>query len=82
MPGSVTIGHTEAVSTVEHTDAIRLAEVLDELGHLLAVQGANRLSDAQVDALCAGQSAGRPQGREELARWCRTLAAQLHHDAR
>ncbi|WP_035796689.1 hypothetical protein [Kitasatospora mediocidica] len=78
MPGSVTIGHTEAVATIEHADAPRLAELLDELGHLMAVRGPNRLSDAQVSALGAGQ----PQGREELARWCRTLAAQLHHDGR
>ncbi|MDH6113870.1 hypothetical protein P3T36_002691 [Kitasatospora sp. MAP12-15] len=75
MPGSVTIGHTEAAATIEHTDAQRLAELLDDLGHLLAMDGPNRMSDAQVGALCEG----RVQEREALARWCRTLAAQLHH---
>ncbi|GAA1226482.1 hypothetical protein GCM10009665_16270 [Kitasatospora nipponensis] len=74
MPGSMTLGHTEAMATVEHTDAERLAVLLDEMGHLLAVDGPNRLSDAQIDALCQRQGAGR----EEFARWCRGLAAGLH----
>ncbi|MGF1431303.1 hypothetical protein [Kitasatospora sp. LaBMicrA B282] len=76
MPGSVTIGHHEAAATVEHTDAERLALLLDELGHLAAVSGPNRLSDAQLTALCAG----RTVNRDELARWCRGLAAHLHRD--
>ncbi|MDH6118374.1 hypothetical protein [Kitasatospora sp. GAS204B] len=76
MPGSVTLGHTEAGATVDHTDAQRLAVLLDEMGHLLAMAGPNRLTDAQVGALCAGQS----WDRDELARWCRGMAAQLHHD--
>ncbi|GAB2736887.1 hypothetical protein [Kitasatospora kifunensis] len=74
MPGSVTIGHTEAVATVEHADAERLAVLLDEMGHLLAMAGPNRLSDAQVSALCGGQK----HNRDELARWCRGMAAHLH----
>ncbi|MCX4745545.1 hypothetical protein OG455_08415 [Kitasatospora sp. NBC_01287] len=74
MPGSVTIGHTEAVATVEHADAQRLAVLLDEMGHLLAMAGPNRLTEAQVAALCEG----RAVSRDELARWCRGLAAHLH----
>ncbi|WP_035841351.1 hypothetical protein [Kitasatospora azatica] len=74
MPGSVTIGHIETAAMVEHTDAERLAVLLDELGHLLAMDGPNRLTDEQVAALCAG----RAQQRSELAHWCRGLAAQLH----
>ncbi|MFE0458363.1 hypothetical protein ACFW1A_03760 [Kitasatospora sp. NPDC058965] len=76
MPGSVTIGHIEAAAMVDHTDADRLAVLLDELGHLLAVQGPNRLTDQQVTALCAG--AGMPRRRADLAHWCRGMAAQLH----
>jgi hypothetical protein len=76
MPGSVTIGHTETAAMVEHTDAERLSVLLDELGHLLAMEGPNRLTDEQVAALCAGT--GMPQRRAELAHWCRGLSAQLH----
>ncbi|WP_329569752.1 hypothetical protein [Kitasatospora sp. NBC_01266] len=75
MPGSVTIGHIEAAAIVDHTDAQRLSVLLDELGHLLAVAGPNRLTDEQVSALCEEPGADR----DELARWCRGLAAQLHH---
>ncbi len=75
MPGSVTIGHiSEAPASIEHVDAQRLAVLLDELGHLMAVQGPNRLSDEQVGALCEGEGVER----EELSRWCRALAARLH----
>ncbi|MFI9272933.1 hypothetical protein ACIGXM_19730 [Kitasatospora sp. NPDC052896] len=74
MPGSVTIGHLEATATLDHSDAHRLAELLDELGHLMAVAGPNRLTDAQLGALRAGQE----PGREELARFCRGVAARLH----
>jgi hypothetical protein len=75
MPGSVTIGHhMEAAATLEHTDAERLAVLLDELGQLMAVQGPTRLSEEQVSALRAG---AEPE-RYALAHWCRALAAQLH----
>ncbi|MFE9425047.1 hypothetical protein ACFYNO_18960 [Kitasatospora sp. NPDC006697] len=75
MPGSVTIGHhLENPAMVEHADAERMALLLDELGHLLAVQGPNRLSDEQVSALLGGAE----EGRTELAQWCRERAAQLH----
>ncbi|MFF7634832.1 hypothetical protein ACFZB9_16980 [Kitasatospora sp. NPDC008050] len=74
MPGSVTIGHTEAVTAVEHADAERLAVLLDEMGHLLAMGGPNRLTDAQVSALCGGEE----RNRDEFARWCRGMAAHLH----
>ena len=75
MPGSVTISHlSEAPATIEHTDAQRLAVLLDEMGHMLAMEGPNRLSDSQVSVLCEG----KVHHREELSRWCRSLAAQLH----
>ncbi|GAA1949669.1 hypothetical protein [Kitasatospora viridis] len=75
MPGSVTIGHhLENPAMVEHADAERLAVLLDELGHLLAVQGPTRLSDEQASALLGGAD----EGRTELAHWCRGLSARLH----
>ncbi|MCD0483718.1 hypothetical protein [Streptacidiphilus sp. ASG 303] len=75
MPGSVTISrHHEAVM-VDHTDAQRLAAVLGEVARLLEEAGPDRLTDAQVAALCGGQ----PHHREELDRWIRALAGDLHH---
>lgn len=74
MPGSVTIGHTEAVAVIEHADAQRLAVLLDELGHLVAMEGPHRMSEAQISALCGE----KVRSREELSRWCRTMAAHLH----
>jgi hypothetical protein len=75
MPGSVTIGHhMEGMATLEHTEAERLAGLLDELGRLLVVQDPTRLSDEQVIAL----RGGGPEERFELAHWCRALSARLH----
>ncbi|MFB8237730.1 hypothetical protein ACFC58_14370 [Kitasatospora purpeofusca] len=73
MPGSLTIGHHEAAASLDHTDAVRLATVLDELAYLLEIPGPNRINDAQVAALCEGM----PADRAELARWSRSVAAEL-----
>ncbi|MFJ9519784.1 hypothetical protein ACIRPK_16155 [Kitasatospora sp. NPDC101801] len=72
MPGSMAISHTDALVMLSHTDAQRLATVLREMSALLAQPGGNRLSDAQVEALCEGRL-----GRDELAEWSRRLSGYL-----
>ncbi|MFI6446329.1 hypothetical protein [Kitasatospora sp. NPDC050543] len=73
MPGSVTISHHEMAVMLSHDDAKRLATVLDEIAYLLEIPGPDRLSDAQVTALCEG----RAQQRGELSQWTRGMAAEL-----
>ncbi|MFB7472419.1 hypothetical protein [Kitasatospora sp. NPDC056184] len=73
MPGSLTIGHHEAAATLDHTDAVRLAAVLDELAYLLGIPGPNRINETQLAALCEG----RTPDRAELARWSRGVAEDL-----
>ncbi|MGW2252197.1 hypothetical protein ACWCXH_18635 [Kitasatospora sp. NPDC001660] len=73
MPGSLTISHHEAAVALDHTDAVRLTTVLEELAYLLEIPGPNRINDAQLAALCEG----RAPDRAELSRWSRALAAQL-----
>ncbi|MEV4614183.1 hypothetical protein AB0K43_16535 [Kitasatospora sp. NPDC049258] len=73
MPGSVTIGHAEALVALSHADAERLATVLRGMSSMLAESGADRLTDAQVTALCPG----RPQDRGEFTQWCRDLSEYL-----
>ncbi|WP_371497824.1 hypothetical protein OG871_17870 [Kitasatospora sp. NBC_00374] len=73
MPGSVTIGHAEALVALSHVDAERLAMVLREMSSMMEKPGPEQLSDAQVMAL----SEGRPQHRGELTEWCRSLSEYL-----
>ncbi|MFD7904686.1 hypothetical protein ACFV4F_19205 [Kitasatospora sp. NPDC059722] len=73
MPGSLTISHHEAAVALDHTDAARLATVLEELAYLLEIPGPNRINDAQLTVLCEGRAANRA----ELSHWSRALAAQL-----
>ncbi|MQS13512.1 hypothetical protein F7Q99_14865 [Streptomyces kaniharaensis] len=73
MPGSLTISHHEAAVTLDHTDAARLATVLEELAYLLEIPGPNRINDAQLTVLCEG----RKPDRAELSRWSRALVAEL-----
>ncbi|WP_455361829.1 hypothetical protein [Streptomyces sp. SYSU K21746] len=73
MPGSTTLGGGHGPDTIAHTDAIRLASVLQEMSVLLRVQGPNRLTDAQVSALCGGQV----HQRTEFAEWVASLAREL-----
>ncbi|MBV6697112.1 hypothetical protein [Kitasatospora aureofaciens] len=73
MPGSLTISHHEAPVALDHTDAARLATVLEELAYLLEIPGPNRINDAQLTVLCEG----RTPDRAELSRWSRALAAEL-----
>lgn len=74
MPGSVTISHHHEAVMIDHTDAERLAAVLDEAARLLDATGPNRLTDAQVAALCQGDV----HRREELSHWVRMLAREVH----
>ncbi len=73
MPGSVTIGHHETAVAIGAADALRLASGLEEIAYLLEIPGPNRISDAQLGALCDG----RPYQRDEVVRWTRELAAEL-----
>ncbi|MEU3921479.1 hypothetical protein [Streptomyces sp. NPDC029004] len=73
MPGSTTLKAGHGVDPVEHTDAVRLAAVLRELSGLLTVEGPNRLTDAQVSALCGGQV----HHRQEFGDWVARLAREL-----
>ena len=73
MPGSVTIGHFHPTVTLGHDDSVRLATVLAQLSDLLELSGPNRITDAQVSALCEGQV----HHRAELTDWARRLTAHL-----
>ncbi|AVZ75469.1 hypothetical protein SLUN_27945 [Streptomyces lunaelactis] len=73
MPGSTTLGGGHGADSIEHTDAVRLASVLGELSGLLAVDGPNRLTDAQVSALCGGEV----HHRQEFAGWIERVAREL-----
>ncbi|MDH2392673.1 MULTISPECIES: hypothetical protein [Streptomyces] len=77
MPGSTTIAHTHWGSTIAPDDARRLASVLHELARLLRLEGPNRLTDAQVAALCGG----RTHRREEFTHWVEDLTRGLDHRA-
>ncbi|WP_405998301.1 hypothetical protein [Streptomyces sp. NBC_00829] len=73
MPGSTTLGPGHGVDPIEHSDAVRLASVLREMSGLLAMDGPNRLTDAQVSALCAGQA----HHRQEFGEWVERVAKEL-----
>lgn len=77
MPGSTTLGPGHGVDTIEHTDAVRLASVLRQMSGLLAMQGPNRLTDAQVTALCEGQVHHRQEFSEWVARVARDLSEKV-----
>ncbi|WP_052681800.1 hypothetical protein [Saccharothrix sp. ST-888] len=69
----MTIGHTDALVMLSHSDAEQLATTLREISNLLAQPGPDRLTDAQVGAL----SQGRMHHREELMEWCRNVSEYL-----
>ncbi|MGW1894242.1 hypothetical protein ACWCP6_28965 [Streptomyces sp. NPDC002004] len=75
MPGSTFLGHAHGADAIEHGDAVRLAGVLHEMAALLAMSGPNRLTDAQVGALCGG----RMHDREEFTAWVLRVARELDH---
>ncbi|MEV4557249.1 hypothetical protein AB0K51_09645 [Kitasatospora sp. NPDC049285] len=70
MPGSMTIGHTDALVMLSHADAERLSSMLAGLSALAA---GGQLSETQLAALCGGD----PADRAELASWSRTLSGYL-----
>ncbi|MDH6576710.1 hypothetical protein [Kitasatospora sp. MAP5-34] len=73
MPGSVTISHTDALVMLSHADAERLTTMMREISHLLDTRGPDRLTDAQVSALCEG----KVQHRDELTQWASELSEYL-----
>ncbi|MFC8718396.1 hypothetical protein [Kitasatospora sp. NPDC057198] len=70
MPGSMTIGHTDALVMLSHDDAERLSAVLAGLS---AMAAGGHLSTEQLAALGTGEA----PDRAELATWSRTLATYL-----
>lgn len=78
MPGSTTLSRHASATFLDHTDAERLLAVVNELARM-TVDTPNRLSDAQVAALCGTAMSGRA----ELAAWLTGLSAmvseQQHH---
>ncbi|MEU9130268.1 hypothetical protein AB0D08_19535 [Kitasatospora sp. NPDC048540] len=74
MPGSVTIGHAEALVLLSHPDAERLTTMLRQMSSMLEASGPNRLTEAQVTELCEG----RMENRGELTEWCRNLSQYLN----
>ncbi|GAA4958068.1 hypothetical protein GCM10023205_20740 [Yinghuangia aomiensis] len=78
MPGSTTLSRHASATFLDHTDAERLLAVVNELARM-TVDTPNRLSDAQVAALCGPSMSGRA----ELAAWLTglsgTVSEQQHH---
>ncbi|MFJ1752979.1 hypothetical protein ACIQBJ_12515 [Kitasatospora sp. NPDC088391] len=70
MPGSMTIGHTDALVMLSHADAERLSALLAGLAELSA---GGRLPAEQLAALGRGEA----PDRAELATWCRGLSGYL-----
>lgn len=70
MPGSMTIGHTDALVMLSHADAERLSSLLAGLAALAA---SGRLPAEQLAALTGGAA----PDRAELATWCRDLSGYL-----
>ncbi|RKE19781.1 hypothetical protein [Streptomyces sp. TLI_171] len=72
MPGSMTIGHTDALVMLSHADAERLSALLAGLSALAA---SGRIPAEQLAALGGGEA----PDRAELATWSRTLSGYLRN---
>ncbi|APE24087.1 MULTISPECIES: hypothetical protein [Streptomyces] len=73
MPGSTTIRPGHGVDPIEHADALRLTSLMKELHRLLTEEGPDRLTDAQIAALRAGDGLHR----EGLTDWVERIARDL-----
>ncbi|MFB7372712.1 hypothetical protein ACFC0D_23005 [Streptomyces sp. NPDC056222] len=73
MPGSTTLGPGHGVDAIEHLDALRMMSLMKELHRLLTVQGADRITDAQVAALRGGEA----HDREAFTDWVERVARDL-----
>ncbi|MFI8520519.1 hypothetical protein ACIGEZ_22215 [Streptomyces sp. NPDC085481] len=73
MPGSTTLGPGHGVDAIDHPDAQRMTSVMQELHRLLTAAGPERLTDAQVTALCGGEA----PSRDEFTAWVERVARQL-----
>ncbi|MER7516415.1 hypothetical protein [Streptomyces sp. NPDC126499] len=73
MPGSTTLGPGHGVDAIDHPDAQRLTSVMRELHRLLTAPGPDRMTDAQVAALCGGGAAGRA----EFTAWVERVVRRL-----
>ncbi|MEZ0066327.1 hypothetical protein ABIA32_002337 [Streptacidiphilus sp. MAP12-20] len=69
MPGSTTIGRTERLVMLSHHDAERLADTMDRMAAMMASDGADRMTDAQVAMLCGGDASMRT----DCAKWAAEL---------
>ncbi|GAA3390526.1 hypothetical protein [Streptomyces roseoviridis] len=73
MPGSTTLGPGHGVDAIDHPDAQRLTSVMRELHRLLTEAGPDRMTDAQVAALCGGEA----PGRAEFTGWVERVVRRL-----
>ncbi|MFH8580991.1 hypothetical protein OHB11_11930 [Streptomyces zaomyceticus] len=73
MPGSTTLGPGHGVDAVEHLDALRMMSLMKELSRLLTGTGPDRITDAQVAALCGGEAVRREDFTDWVARVARDL---------
>ncbi|MFF9014594.1 hypothetical protein ACF09C_16700 [Streptomyces sp. NPDC014870] len=73
MPGSTTLGPGHGVDAIEHQDAVRMAALMKELYRLMTEPGSDRLTDAQVAALRAGDGLHREGFTDWVERMTRDL---------
>ncbi|MFE5299345.1 hypothetical protein [Streptomyces sp. NPDC056632] len=73
MPGSTTLGPGHGVDAIDHPEAQRMARMMRELHALLTTTGPERITHAQVTALCEGD----PHSRMEFTAWVERVAREL-----
>ncbi|MFG3348281.1 hypothetical protein ACGF1Z_24880 [Streptomyces sp. NPDC048018] len=73
MPGSTTLGPGHGVDAIAHPDAQRMTAVMRELHRLLTTTDPERITHAQVTALCGGDA----HRRMEFTAWVERMAHQL-----
>ncbi|MEV6331016.1 hypothetical protein [Streptomyces sp. NPDC051909] len=73
MPGSTTLGPGHGADAIDHPDAQRLTTVMRELHRLLTATGPERLTHAQVTALCEGDA----HARMEFTAWVERVTHEL-----
>ncbi|MFE7805838.1 hypothetical protein ACFU51_14470 [Streptomyces sp. NPDC057430] len=73
MPGSTTIRPGHGVDAIEHLDALRMTSLMKELHRLLTVSGPDRITDAQVAAMCGDEARGRAEFTDWIERMVRDL---------
>lgn len=73
MPGSTTLGSGHGVDAIDHVDAQRMTVLMRELHRLLTTTESDRITHAQVTALCGGDA----HSRMEFTAWVEQMAHKL-----